>query len=118
MLKKKIRLTPTTAGILIAFYTTMTPILAKPKPNTEGIKNEAKPWLDSARDIGLWLIPLTGLVACIVHTVTWMTKAEEDHWLYHWRRDVDSPMETVELVRSDKHGSSDRWCPLGLVDTR
>ena len=39
MLKKKIRLTPTTAGILIAFYTTMTPILAEPKPNTEGIKN-------------------------------------------------------------------------------
>ena len=78
MLKKKIRLTPTTAGILIAFYTTMTPILAKPKPNTEGIKNEAKPWLDSARDIGLWLIPLTGLVACIVHTVTWMTKDEDE----------------------------------------
>jgi len=56
----------------------MTPILAKPKPNTEGIKNEAKPWLDSARDIGLWLIPLTGLVACIVHTVTWMTKDEDE----------------------------------------
>ena len=78
MFKKRLKPTPATAGILIAFYSTMTPILAKPKPNTEGIKNEAKPWLDSARDIGLWLIPLTGLVACIVHTVTWMTKDEDE----------------------------------------
>ena len=41
MFKKRLKPTPATAGILIAFYSTMTPILAKPKPNTAGVKNEA-----------------------------------------------------------------------------
>lgn len=78
MLKKKIRLTPTTAGVLIAVYTTMTPILAKPKPNTEGIKNEAKPWLDSFADICLWAIPLVAVIASAAHGLSWMVKDEDE----------------------------------------
>lgn len=78
MFKSNKKLTSASAGALIACYSTMTPILAKPKPNTAGVEKEIKPWLDSALDIGLWLVPLIGLIACIVHTVTYLAKDEDD----------------------------------------
>lgn len=78
MFKKRLKPTPATAGILIAFYSTMTPILAKPKPNTEGVKNEAKPWLDSFTDICLWAIPLVAVIASAAHGLSWMVKDEDE----------------------------------------
>ena len=78
MFKKRLKPTPATAGILIAFYSTMTPILAKPKPNTAGVKNEAKPWLDSFTDICLWAIPLVAVIASAAHGLSWMVMDEDE----------------------------------------
>lgn len=60
--------------------------MAKPKPNTKGIKAETKPWLDSFNDIVLWAIPITGIIACGAHTISWLTKEEDEKEQKHIRK--------------------------------
>lgn len=66
------------ASFTISVCPFITTVMAKPKPNTEGLKSESKPWIDSFTDFALWLIPGVGIIACIAHGLSWMAKEEDE----------------------------------------
>ena len=75
-IKKKIAVI--TASFTISALPFFTTVMAKPTPNTEGLKSESKPWIDSFTDFALWLIPSVGIIACIAHGFSWMAKEEDE----------------------------------------
>lgn len=67
-----------TASFTISTLPFITTIMAKPKPDTEALKAESQPWINTFIDYSLWLIPSVGVIACFAHAVGWLTKEEDE----------------------------------------
>lgn len=78
MKKNKLNLKSAVAGSAAAFYVAVMPVLAKPKPDTAGMKEEANNWLEPLTDVALWAIPAITLLACAVHGISWMMKEDDE----------------------------------------
>lgn len=75
-IKRKIEVVIASTSISVLPF--ITNVMAKPKPNTEGLKAETQPWIDSLTNYALWVIPSLGIIAGVAHFIGWLTKEEDE----------------------------------------